>query len=329
MCFYRFRRCPFGTRLRSNLATPWALILMGFGCFGRWPTTASCNGVSFPSYSFFSSPSIRPPTIPEMCLDVFLQVSKVPFRHPSAVEFGHPLGAFSAGGPRRPLATVSPFQAIASAVVHPYVRPPFRRCAWMCFYGFRRCPFGTRLRSNLATPWALILMGFGCFGRWPTTASCNGVSFPTYSFFSSPSIRPPTIPEMCLDVFLRVSKVPFRHPSAVEFGHPLGSYPDGVWLFRHVAHACLLQRCHLSKLASSATSMLLLCFFTGFHGAIWTPCLGTTLARRGLGEGFGPCVAGVSIFFGHGHFATHVVVGQVFPLGILCLLCIFPEALAD
>ena len=74
-----------------------------------------------------------------------------------------------------------------------------------------------------------------------------------------------------------------------------------------------------------------LCGFpwSGFRGATWTPCLGTTLARRGLGEGFGPCVAGVSIFFGHGHFATHVVVGQVFPLGILCLLCIFPEALAD
>ena len=180
MCFYRFRRCPFGTRPRSNLATPWALILMGFGCFGRWPTTASCNGVTFPSYSFFSSPSIRPPTIPEMCLDVFLQVSKVPFRHPSALQFGHPLGSFSAGGPRRPLATVSPFQAIASAVVHPYVRPPFRRCAW--------------------------------------------------------------------DVFLRVSKVPFRHPSAVEFGHPLGSYPDGVWLFRQMAHDGLLQRCVLSKL---------------------------------------------------------------------------------
>ena len=192
MCFYRFRRCPFGTRPRSNLATPWPLILMGFGCFGRWPTTASCNGVSFPSYSFFSSPSIRPPTIPEMCLDVFLQVSKVPFRHPSAVEFGHPLGSFSAGGPRRPLATVSPFQAIASAVVHPYVRPPFRRCAWMCFYGFRRRPFGTRLRSNLATPWALILMGFGCFGRWPRTASCNGVSFPSIaSSVVHPYVRPP------------------------------------------------------------------------------------------------------------------------------------------
>ena len=186
MCFYGFRRCPFGTRLRSNLATPWPLILMGFGCFGRWPTTASCNGVSFPSY--------------------------------------------------------------ISSVVHPCVRPPFRRCAWMCFCGFRRCPFGTRLRSNLATPWALILMGFGCFGRWPTTASCNGVSFPSYSFFSSPSIPPPTIPEMCLDVFLRVSKLPFRRPSAVEFGHPLGSYPDGVWLFRQVAHDGLLQRCLLSKL---------------------------------------------------------------------------------
>ena len=156
MCFYGFRRCPFGTRLRSNLATPWALILMGFGCFGRWPTTASCNGVSF--------------------------------------------------------------------------------------------PFGTRLRSNLATPWALILMGFGCFGRWPTTASCNGVSFPSYSFFSSPSIRPPTIPEMCLDVFLRVSKVPFRQ----------------------VAHEC-----HHS-------GDVLGCVFTGFEGALSAPVCGRIWPPLGL-----------------------------------------------
>ena len=186
ICLYGFRRCPFGTRLRSNLATPWALILMGFGCFGRWPTTASCNGVSFPSYSFFSSPSIPPPTIPEMCLDVFLRVSKVPFRHPSAVEFGHPLGSYPDG-------------------------------VWL----FRQVAHDGLLQRCLLSKLYI---------------------------FSSPSIRPPTIPEMCLDVFLRVSKVPFRHPSAVEFGHPLGSYPDGVWLFRQVAHDGLLQRCVLSKL---------------------------------------------------------------------------------
>ena len=30
-----------------------------------------------------------------------------------------------------------------------------------------------------------------------------------------------------------------------------------------------------------------------------------------------------------GHFCTHTVVGQAFPLGFLCLLCILPEAFAD
>ena len=155
-------------------------------------------------------------------------------RHLSADEFGHPLGLHPDGG----LAVSAGGSRVS----------PFRRCAWMCFYGFRRCPFGTRLRSNLATPWALILMGFGCFGRWPTTASCNGVSFPSYSFFSSPSMRPPTIPEMCLDVFLRVSKVPFRQ----------------------VAHEC-----HHS-------GDVLGCVFTGFEGALSAPVCGRIWPPLGL-----------------------------------------------
>ena len=139
---------------------------------------------------------------------------------------------------------------------------------WFCFHlAGSKMLCGTCLRTNLATPWACILMGvwpfrqvahechhsgdvLGCvfFGRWPTTASCNGVSFPSYSFFSSPSIRPPTIPEMCLDVFLRVSKVPFRQ----------------------VAHEC-----HHS-------GDVLGCVFTGFEGALSAPVCGRIWPPLGL-----------------------------------------------
>ena len=91
----------------------------------------------------------------------------------------------------------------------------------------------------------------------------------------------------------------------LAFSHPL---PTG-FLFASVA-----DERHIQVMPCSGCAMLNL---SGFGGALSAACVGVMNAFLN-----GATLA-------TGYFMTQLVVGHVFPSGLLCLLCILPFALAD
>ena len=102
------------------------------------------------------------------------------------------------------------------------------------------------------------------------------------------------VPTTGTSMLLAVSKVLFGHLSAATIRHPLG------WN--------LARAFRFGRVPTTGTSMLLAVSKVLFEQHICMVLLGFTSAR---------------------HFLTQTVVGHTFPLGLLCLTRILPEAFAE
>ena len=148
LCFYRFRRCRFGTQSADELPTPWAWILLGFPCFGCMPHRALCGLSCGTLWHAFA---------------LFLAVSKMPFRHPVCGRITYPLGLNPAG--------VSLFRMHAA-------QSPLRTELWhalarFCFVfsGFEDAVLAPSLRTNY-----LPLGLESCWG-FPVSDACRTEPF--------------------------------------------------------------------------------------------------------------------------------------------------------